>query len=438
MSNDVLVPIERGGANAFGPDNEDQAQVVSPGIDGIEKIEAELGTVDQRQKEGYDDDKGRDKGTRQSLSKLGIGDQGGHGLDQGESRAETKDSKGQEEEHGPDIGAGHLRQSERVGQEADGKGAERDGLVIGRVAQEANDAEDGEASNDLVEGVAARNDETVLDGIGKAAVVRGIGRKVSETHTDGEEDLTARALPDLAASELAAVPLAEIVLDATAGIGERGSTADQDDEHDDWQTHGEVDDSASGADALDHAEPDAEPDEGAPADGLANETQLGVLDIAGEVVWDDGIRVGNDIFHVKLTATTRPGQGAVEGDTEVVHDPGQDRHVVGRDDVSGHDDGQAQTLGALVDAIVGDDDTAAVGLSDANLQNQDGDAETGEGDQVRDEPLKAVVGEDDGGIAEEVAQADSTALESPVSDRSVVRLALLVVSADESLVEADD
>jgi hypothetical protein len=78
-----------------------------------------------------------------------------------------------------------------------------------------------------------------------------------------------------------------------------------------------------------------------------------------------------------------------------VHDPGKNRDVVCGNDKAIHDDGETDTLGALVNAIEGDDDTATVGLADADLEAKNGDTEEEEGNQVRDEPLEAVVGKDD-------------------------------------------
>jgi hypothetical protein len=93
-----------------------------------------------------------------------------------------------------------------------------------------------------------------------------------------------------------------------------------------------------------------------------------------------------------------------------MHNPGQDRDVVSSNNKSVHDDGQADTFGMLVDPIEGNNDTAAIGLANADLEAQNWNSEEEEGDQVRNEPLKTIVGEDDRGIAEKIAEANSTAL----------------------------
>lgn len=64
----------------------------------------------------------------------------------------------------------------------------------------------------------------------------------------------------------------------------------------------------------------------------------------------------------------------------------------------------------LVDPIEGNNDTAAIGLTNADLEAQNWNSEEEESDQVRNEPLKTIVGEDDRGIAEKIAEANSTAL----------------------------
>jgi hypothetical protein len=93
-----------------------------------------------------------------------------------------------------------------------------------------------------------------------------------------------------------------------------------------------------------------------------------------------------------------------------VHDPGKNRDVVRGNNETIHDDGETDTLGALINAIKGDDDAATVGLADADLEAENGNTEEKEGNEVWDEPLEAVVGKDDRGITKEVTESDSAAL----------------------------
>lgn len=228
LPSDIPVSVECCRANTFSPHNKDESQVVGPRIDSIQEVETELGAIHEGQKEGDDDDDGCNSPARELASEVGVANQSGKGLNQSKGRAETEDGEGQEEQDGPDVGTGHLGQGQGVCQEADGEGAERNGLVVWRIAQEANDVEDGEACRNLIKRVAARNDHAVLNGIGEFAVVGGVRREVSKAHANGEEDLSASALPDLSIGEFTTVPLTKVVLYTTTGIGKRGSASDED------------------------------------------------------------------------------------------------------------------------------------------------------------------------------------------------------------------
>lgn len=93
-----------------------------------------------------------------------------------------------------------------------------------------------------------------------------------------------------------------------------------------------------------------------------------------------------------------------------MHDPAQDGHVVADDHVAREHDAEADALCAVVHGVEGGDDAGAVGLPEGDLEEEHGDAEEEEGDEVGDEPLEAAVGEDDGGVAEDVSEADGAAL----------------------------
>lgn len=100
-----------------------------------------------------------------------------------------------------------------------------------------------------------------------------------------------------------------------------------------------------------------------------------------------------------------------------MHDPSENGDVVRCDNVTGHDHGEAYTFGVLVDSVECDDHAATVGLTDADFQDKGRDSEEEEGDEVRNEPLEAIVGEDDGWVTEKVAESNSTALVCRVSRR---------------------
>lgn len=396
------------------PDDQQEGDVVDPGVDGVEVPEAKLGAVDEREQQGDDGDDGCGDPAGDAVTDDALVDDGDERLDQGDGRADTEQRNGQEPNDGEEVGAGHLREGERVGQEADGEGAQRLAVVDGVQVEEADDAEDDEAGDDLKGGVAEGDDEGVLDGIGEARAVRRVGGEVTETHTDGEEDLTAGGLPDLTAAQLLAVPLGKVVGDAASRVLERGGAAEQDDEHDNGQTHSEVDGAARDADAAEHAQPDAEPDEDGPADRLADHAGGLVARVLDDAVavhdGGDGLGVLDDILHVELIATAVPREGAVERAAEVVHDPGQDGHVVADDHVAGEDDAQTGSLCAVVHVVEGGDDTGAVGLTQAELEQQHGDTQEEEGDEVGNEPLQTAVGEDDGGVAQDISETNGAAL----------------------------
>lgn len=181
--------------------------------------------------------------------------------------------------------------------------------------------------------------------------------------------------------------------------------------HDDGESHGEIDNATCGTDTLDHAEPDEEPHEGAPANSFAHKSRLRVAHIVrGSGSWDR-VRVCNDIDHVEIATAPCPGKRTLERAAEIVHGPGKNWDIVSGDNVTGHDDCETQALGTFVDAIIRDDHAASVGLSESDFENEDWDTKAGEGDEVGDEPLQSIVCEDDGGITEEVTQSNGTALQ---------------------------
>merc|ERR1712054_372163 len=316
---DVGLAVEDGHGDNLGPDDEEECDVVDPGVDGVEEVVAKLGAVDEGDEEGDEDDGGGRLPALDVVAEQTLVEDGDEGLDEGDGGADAEQGNGEEPDDGEEVGPGHLAGGEGVGEEADGKGA--DGGLIGRVVGVEPEEAD-EAGDVLKHGVAERDDERVLHNVGEARAVGRVGGEVAKTDTDGEEDLTAGGLPDLAAAELLAVPLGKVVADTDDGVVKRGGATEQDDEHDNGQTHGEVDGAARERDALEHAEPDAEPDKGGPADRLADHAAARVFSVADDVAGGvdlagDGVLVGDDVHHVKVVAASVPGQRALEGGAEV-------------------------------------------------------------------------------------------------------------------------
>ncbi|QSS66879.1 hypothetical protein I7I51_03091 [Histoplasma capsulatum] len=414
LADDFLVAVEGGDGDALGEGHEEEREVVEPGVDGVEEVETEASAVEERQEEGDGDDDGADEGTRDLFAPVGVADERDHRLDKGVGRAEADQHDGEEEHDAPEGGRRHLGDGQRVGQEADGEGPE----LVTRFrlqAEEADNAEDGEGTDDLVGRVGAGNDDGVLDGIGESGIVGGESSEVAEAHASGEENLTGGGLPDLPGGQLPAVPVGHVHLDALDGIGERDAAAEEDEDHHDGQAHGEVDDAAGEADALEHAEVDDEPDEGGPADGLADEAGARVAGVLEDglavvrVLAGNGGDVGDDVLHVELLAPVGPGLRGVEGVAEVDHDPGEDGDVVGAHHVAGEDGPDADAAGVLVDGVEGDDAATAGGLADGDLKDEQRDGQEDEGDEVGEEPLQAVVLEDHGRVAQDVSKADGAA-----------------------------
>lgn len=119
-----------------------------------------------------------------------------------------------------------------------------------------------------------------------------------------------------------------------------------------------------------------------------------------------------------------PGDRALERISEVGHDPCDERHVVDDNGITDVDDAETHALGALVGVMPGEDAASTVCLADGDFEDQHGDGHDRQGDQVRDEELKAWDALDKqleewpqltmvivyhGREAEEVPEADGTA-----------------------------
>ena len=198
--------------------------------------------------------------------------------------------------------------------------------------------------------------------------------------------------------------MAHVHIDTPFGVLERGAAADEDDDHDDWKTHGDIYDATGQADAAEHAQPDDEPDKGTPADGLPDEAFPGVTGVGQDrAVWGkgaiDGFDVGEDTIVVKGLAIGFPGERALERVAEVVHDPAEDWHVVASNDIAGEDGANADAPCALVEGVESDDTAAAGRLAEGDLEDEQRDGEKAERDEVGNEPLQAVVLEDDRGVS---------------------------------------
>src|SRR5699024_8659776 len=113
------------------------------------------------------------------------------------------------------------------------------------------------------------------------------------------------------------MPLCEVHPNTINGIRKRYAAAYQYDDHDNRETHGDVDDSPCDADTLKHAEPDEEPHESTPSNCLADEYCAWILGIgsnsAAACVAGDWVNVCDRILLVKFLSAARPRERTREG-----------------------------------------------------------------------------------------------------------------------------
>ena len=181
LVDDVAVAVKCGDGDAFGPRHEEQAKVVGPGVDGVQEVVAELCAEHERQEERDHGDNGADDWPRHLLGPITVDDERDHRLDEGKGGADTHEHDGDEKDDGPELGGGQVRDGLGVGKEANSKSAQ---FVTGLwlQVQISNDAKDGEGGKDLVEGVAATDDDSVLDCVCDPGVVRRKGGEVAKTN----------------------------------------------------------------------------------------------------------------------------------------------------------------------------------------------------------------------------------------------------------------
>ena len=416
--------------HALGPNGVEKGNVVDESVNSVEEHEADLAGVEHGDEERGNGDNSDNGGARDLLAPVRVDNHGDHDLEEGKDAGEAKEPQRDEEEGREEVGSGHLGQSGRVGVESGAEGGQA--IRLGGVhAEVAHDTHDGQGRDDLNGRVAEGNDEGVLDGVGVFGGVRGVGHKVAETNTDGEEHLTESILPDTGALEGLGAPGTNIEGKAVRCVGQGQRADSQDEDENQGKGHGDVDDATSETNTLEHAHPIDEPGEKYPGDGLANDARAGVRDhlrlrVANwRRVLDDLVVEEVGRLHV------RPGQWAGEGVAEVDHGPGENGHVVADDAVAVEDHGETETLGAVVHAVPGADAARAVGLSDDDFEAENGDTDEEEGNEVRDEELQAVVVVDDGGESEQVSKTDGTAhgAEHVLPTRVEVVTAILVLAS---------
>lgn len=143
-------------------------------------------------------------------------------------------------------------------------------------AHKTNDTEDSETAQDLDERVREADNERILHCVLKLIVVRGVVGEVAHAQSYTEENLTTGVLPDLAVGECFRTPGSPSVADAFGSIGQRNTTANEHNDHENRETHGKVHDSTSLADSTPNAQPDEEPGECAPSDGLGDHAGAGI------------------------------------------------------------------------------------------------------------------------------------------------------------------
>lgn len=411
LVDDIMIAVESRGAIGLGPHNEEESEVVDPGVCCDEHIVAELRGEGDRDEHGHDHDDSDDNGARPPLSPVGVDDAGDHGFQHGESRGHAEQEKRREEDDGEEISARHLSKSLGIRQEGGGKTVQQT-VGLGGQTEVSDDAEDGKGGRRLDEHVGDANDDGVLHGIAVLGVVAGVRGVVSHTDTGGEEDLATGLLPEGGGRKLRGVPVAHVHAHAIDGVGQRGAAADEDDDEGQGNAHGEVNDAAGQANATEDAEPHDDPSEDGPAEGFTVDSHTrvgGVADDAAVVANDsgDGIHLLEDEVVVELLRTTLPRQRAVEGVAEELHDPRDHGNKVDGNGITVIDDTETNTLGTLVRGVPRDDTASAEGLSDGDLEHEGGDGEEEEREQVGHEELQPVVVVDDGGVTEETAKTNS-------------------------------
>ena len=299
-------------------------------------------------------------------------------------------------------------------QEADDKGSQS--LAVLRPPLEvSNDAKHGKGSKILEKDIAAADENGIHDGVGVLGVVGCVGGKITKTNAGGEEDLSNGGLPYRSRGQFAASPSGPEQIDAFPCIRKGARTTDEDHCRDDGQAHCPIDNATGQPNATENGNPDQKPDKGAPADGLSKERNAGILSITGDrlitfgQVAEDGIDIVNNIAHVELLDSVFPRQGTRKRIPKVVHDPRQVDCEVLRDDEAHEYRTQPHALQSSVHAVERDHGSAAIRLADRDLEDERRDRDDDNGDQVRDEPLHAIVVVDDRGIPQQVALSGATA-----------------------------
>lgn len=399
--------VEGGGEEGLAPDGEEEGEIVDEHVDGIEQVETNVGAVEEADEVATDGGGGSNDPAGDTLTPVSVADHSDQHLEEGEDTGQTKNDEGEEEDSGEEVGARHLGKRTRVVEEARAEGGQATGDLEAE-AKVSDDTHDSKGGDDLNGGVGEGDDEGVLDGVGVLGGVRGVRGEVAETDTDGEEHLTEGILPDARTLERLGAPHAEVELETVGGVGERQGADSEDKDHDEGQGHGDVDDTAGEADTLEHAAPGDTPDHQTPEGSLANQLH-GAVRLHGPVVTlgEDGL---DDLVEEEVGGVlVLPREGADERLAEVVQGVRQDGNVVAADGEAIEDGREAETLGTVVVGVPGADAASAIGLAEADLEEQDGDADEEEAAEVGDEELQAVVVVHDGRESEQVTETDSTA-----------------------------
>lgn len=372
-----------------------------------------MGAVEEWQEERDYDNDGADGGTGDLFAPVRVADGGDDRLDERKGGADTDEHDGGEEQNSPESGRGHFRDGQWVCQEADSKGSEL--VALFRLqAEEANDAKDGEGTDNFEERVGAGDNDGVLDSVGKGWIVRCECCEVAETNTGGEEDLTSGSLPDLTGSQLWTVPVAHVQLDAVNSVGERYTAAEEDENDDNRHAHGEIYNAARQTNTLEHAKIHNEPDKGNPADSLADKANVWVTGICRHRAIvikcaGNGGCISDDILHVKFLSSAVPGQWGIEGVAEVDHDPTENGHIVGCNHITRHDGANTHSPRPFADSIEGNDTSTTGSLANRDLKNEERNCKKDEGDQVWEEPLQAIVLENNRRVSQDVSETNSAA-----------------------------
>ena len=108
LADDVFGPVYEGGALALEPHNEEERQVIDPGVDGVEEIEAKFCAEWERDEVRNDGADRRNSPSWVLLAERCVVHRRHEDIEQGKGRRQTEEEEGEEEQHRPKVSAWHF------------------------------------------------------------------------------------------------------------------------------------------------------------------------------------------------------------------------------------------------------------------------------------------------------------------------------------------